>query len=182
MTSLGIKIITHENWMSPDPLMKNLVILENDKISIMSAGDWAISILKPKLSETVPLEIHKLFEVARGSMLYGYFFYPLFTLASEQLFRVAEAAISEKCKQITTDKIGKNTFKDKIDHLNKDKFFSDEEYTKWNSLRNLRNIASHPNEQKILPPGIALEFIFNISELINNLFTPMPDLTSTTDT
>lgn len=182
MTSLGIKIITHENWMSPDPLMKNLVILENDKISIMSAGDWAISILKPKLSETVPLEIHKLFEVARASMLYGYFFYPLFTLASEQLFRVAEAAISEKCKQITADKIGKNTFKDKVGRLNKDKLFSDEEYTKWNSLRNLRNIASHPNEQKILPPGIALEFIFNISELINNLFTPMPDLTSTTDT
>lgn len=182
MTNLGIKIITHENWMSPDPLMKNLVILENDKISIMSAGDWAISILKPKLSETVPLEIHKLFEVARASMLYGYFFYPLFTLASEQLFRVAEAAISEKCKQITADKIGKNTFKDKVGRLNKDKLFSDEEYTKWNSLRNLRNIASHPNEQKILPPGIALEFIFNISELINNLFTPMPDLTSTTDT
>lgn len=171
MTNLGIKIITHENWMSPDPLMKNLVMLQDDKISIMSAGDWAISILKPKLSETVPLEIHKLFEVARGSMLYGYFFYPLFTLAFEQLLRVAEAAISEKCRQITTDKIGNNTFKDKVDRLNKNKFFSDEEYTKWNSLRNLRNIASHPNEQTILPPGITIEFIFNISELINSLFT-----------
>ncbi|WP_293008862.1 hypothetical protein [Nitrosomonas sp.] len=171
MTNLGIKIITYENWMNPDPLMKNLVMLQDDKISIMSAGDWAISILKPKLSETVPLEIHKLFEVARGSMLYGYFFYPLFTLAFEQLLRVAEAAISEKCRQITTDKVGNNTFKDKIARLNKNKFFSDEEYTKWNLLRNLRNLASHPNEQAILPPGITLEFIFNISELINSLFT-----------
>ncbi|MDE2387610.1 MAG: hypothetical protein KGN35_00755 [Betaproteobacteria bacterium] len=171
MTNLGVKIITHENWMSPDPLMKSLITLQDDKISIMSTGDWAISILEPKLSETVPLEIHKLFEVARGSMLYGYFFYPLFTLAFEQLLRVAEAAISEKCRQITTDKIGNNTFKDKVDRLNKNKFFSDEEYTKWNSLRNLRNIASHPNEQTILPPGITIEFIFNISELINSLFT-----------
>ena len=139
MTNLGIKIITHENWMSPDPLMKNLAILQDGKISIMPAGDWAISILKPKLSETVPLEIHKLFEVARGSMLYGYFFYPLFTLASEQLFRVAEAAVSEKCKQVATDKISKSTFKDKVDRLNKDKLFSDEEYKKWNSLRETLN-------------------------------------------
>lgn len=171
MTNLGIKIITHENWMNPDPLMKNFVIRQDDKISIMSAEEWVISILTPKLSETVPLEIHKLFEVARGSMLYGYFFYPLFTLAFEQLLRVAEAAISEKCKQITTDKIGNKTFKDKVDRLNKNKLFSDEEYTKWNSLRNLRNVASHPNEQTILPPGITLEFIFIISELINSLFT-----------
>lgn len=182
MINLGIKVITHENWMNPDPLMKNLVMLQDNKILIMSAEDWVISILKPKLSETVPLEIHKLFEVARGSMLYGYFFYPLFTLASEQLFRVAETAINEKCKQITTDKIGNNTFKNKLDHLNKDNLFSDDEHTKWNSLRNLRNIASHPHEQTILPPGIALELISNISELINSLFTPIPDSTSTTDT
>ncbi len=182
MINLGIKVITHENWMNPDPLMKNLTMFQDNKISIMSAEDWVISILKPKLLETVPLEICKLFEVARGSMLYGYFFYPLFTLASEQLFRVAEAAISEKCKQITADKMGKKTFKDKVDRLNKDKLFSDEEYTKWSSLRNLRNMASHPNEQTILPPGIAFEFIVNISELINSLFTPIPDLTSTADT
>jgi hypothetical protein len=170
MNNLGIKIITHENWMDPDPLMRNLTMLQDSKVSIMSSEDWVISILTPKLSETVPLEIHKLFEVARGSMLYGYFFYPLFTLASEQLLRVAEAAISKKCKQITTDKIGKNTFKDKVDRLNKDRLFSDEEYSKWNSLRSLRNIASHPNQQTVLPPGIALELISEISFLINNLF------------
>lgn len=167
MTNLGIKIITHENWMNPDPLMKNLITHQD---SIMSAGDWAISILEPKLSETVPLEIHKLFEVARGAMLYGYFFYPLFTLAFEQLLRVAEAAISEKCRQITTNKIG-NNFKDKVDYLNKNKFFSDEEYTKWQSLRDLRNIASHPNEQTILSPGITIESISSISLLINKLYT-----------
>ncbi|MCC8996647.1 MAG: hypothetical protein LM517_06275 [Nitrosomonas sp.] len=169
MTNLGMKIITHENWMNRDPLMKNLIMLQDGKISIMSAGDWAILILEPKLSETVPLEIHKLFEVARGAMLYGYFFYPLFTLAFEQLLRVAEAAISEKCRQITTNKIG-NNFKNKVDYLNKNQFFSDEEYTKWQSLRNLRNIASHPNEQTILPPGITIECISNISGLINSLY------------
>jgi len=32
-----------------------------------------------------------MYEAARASMCYGYFFYPLYTLATQQLFRVAEA-------------------------------------------------------------------------------------------
>lgn len=173
MTQLGIKILTVENWMNSDPLMGNLVMLNNKMISIMSAEDWAVSILKPKLAKTVPIEILKLFEVARGSMVYGYFFYPLFTLALEQLLCVAEAAVSDKCKQIGARKSA-NTFQKKVAYLREANVLSEREYTQWDALRKLRNIASHPDEQTILPPGVTLEFVFDISLLINRLFAPKP--------
>lgn len=180
MTQLGIKILTLENWMNPDPLMGNLVMLDNNKLSIMSAEDWAVSILEPQLAETVPIEIRKLFEVARGSMLYGYFFYPLFTLAFEQLTRVAEAAVGEKCKQITASKSA-NTFQKRVAYLRKENVLSEEENAQWDALRNLRNIGSHPDQQTILPPGVTLGFVFGISGLINKLFAPKPNSALNTD-
>ena len=36
----------------------------------------------------------------RGAMVYGYFLYPLYVLGAEQLFRVAEAAVTLKCEQM----------------------------------------------------------------------------------
>ncbi|SDX46257.1 hypothetical protein SAMN05216333_1389 [Nitrosomonas oligotropha] len=104
-------------------------------------------------------------------MLYGYFFYPLFTLAYEQLLWVAEAAISEKCKLINTEKIN-STYKGKLDYLRKIGVLSDHEYDYWNSFRELRNMASHLEQQRILPPGVTLRFISDISEFINALFVP----------
>lgn len=141
---------------------------------MMSDEEWVESILKPELKNIVPLEIRKLFEVTRCSMLYGYFFYPLFTLAYEQLLRVAETAISKKCKQITVEKIGKNRLIDKLKYLKNTNNLTDEEFLQWNLLRELRNIASHPDQQTILPPGVSLRFLSDISELINALFSPKP--------
>lgn len=136
---------------------------------MMSNEEWVESILKAQLDErTVPSEICKLFEVARSSMLYGYFFYPLFTLAYEQLLRVAEASISEKCNQIGGKKI--KGFKGKLDYLWKIRILSDDEFHRWNLFRELRNAASHPEQQTILPPGVTLRFISDISESINALY------------
>ncbi len=163
ITNLGIKNVTYKNWLSSDPLMHQLM---------MSEEEWVESILKPRLDEkAVPLKICKLFEVARSSMLYGYFFYPLFTLAYEQLLRVAEAAISEKYKLTNAEKINLK-FKGRLDYLKKIGILSDDEYHRWNSFRELRNIASHPEQQTILPPGVTLRFISDISEFINALFVP----------
>ena len=173
---LGIKNLCLENWMSPDPLMRDLVKLnkENGIVSVMSGDDWALQILEPKLIETVPIEILRLFEVARGSMLYGYFFYPLFTVAYEQLTRVAETAITEKCRQIGASKSA-NTFAKRVDYLRNANVLSEEENAQWDAFRMLRNIASHPDQQTILPPGVTLEFVFNTSQLINRLFVAMPN-------
>lgn len=107
-------------------------------------------------------------------MLYGYFFYPLFTLACEQLTRVAEAAVTEKCKQIGASK-SVNTFQKRVAYLQKANVLSEVEYAQWGTLRSLRNIASHPDQQTILPPGITLGFVLEISSLINRLFLALPN-------
>lgn len=158
--------------MCPDPLMRDLVMLNNDNgsaVSIMSANDWAVSVLEPKLADAVPIEIIKLFEVARGSMLYGYFFYPLYTLALEQLYRVAEAAVTAKCDQISASNSAK-VFKKKLDYLRKQKVMSDPVHAQWILIRELRNIACHPKQQTILPPGIVLGMLFQITDGVNRLF------------
>ena len=156
--------------MNPDPLMCNsFAINENETLYIMNADDWARSILEPTLNDEVPIEIRKLFEVARGSMLYGYFFYPLFTLAEEQLYRVGEAAIKTKCDQENVPKSRKD-FKNKLEYLLKKKKITQLEYEDWETIRKLRNISSHPNEQTILPPGCVIESLNFIADKVNSLF------------
>lgn len=164
---LGFKSLCLDNWMLPDPLMNNLVMLKNGVVSNMSANDWAIPIFEPKLTDNVPSDILKLFEVARGLMLYGYFFYPIYTMAYEQLTRIAETSINHKCKEMGYTK-PKGAFAQKIDWLEKNAVISDKK--KWHDIRELRNKASHPNDQTIITPNMAIDFLETITECINSLY------------
>jgi hypothetical protein len=56
--------------------------------------------LEPILCKETPKDIINLFEVARGCLLYGYFYYPLYTIGIENLYRVLEGAVSRKCKSL----------------------------------------------------------------------------------
>src|SRR5262249_39654732 len=96
-----IKKIKIYNWIGPKDIAR--LFVDMNGIS-MSGHDWANHILKPALSGNVPIDVKELFEVARGAMLYGYFFYPLYALADEQLSRVAEAAITHKCLELSAPK------------------------------------------------------------------------------
>jgi hypothetical protein len=58
----------------------------------------------------VPLNIRKLFETARGNLIYSLMFYPLLTLGAEQLFRVLETSASAKCKEVNASPNQTKTF------------------------------------------------------------------------
>lgn len=61
-THFGFKRITAENWQEADiPRLFGLTTLDN----------WIEAHLQPQLGANVPQEIASLFEVARGSMIYG---------------------------------------------------------------------------------------------------------------
>ena len=49
-------------------------------------------ILEINLNDNVDIEIKRLYEVARGAMIYGFFLYPLYWFGCEQMFRIAETA------------------------------------------------------------------------------------------
>ena len=171
MTKFGFKKITQSNWLEPDPVLRGFVRISPDGRSQGLTGDDYLNlILNPKLLESVPTEVQILFGVARGAMVYAYFFYPLYTLAAEQLFRVAESAIGHECKALGAPR-SKCTLKKKIEWLIDQGTIPESELSRWEAIRGLRNAASHPDRQSIFTPGGAIGLLEGITEQINSLFS-----------
>jgi len=162
MSKLPFKEIDAQNWLTPDPVVLHFGGMER-------ITDYVEAVLAPRLSRNVPDDIQKLFEVARGAVLYGYLFYPLYTLGMEQLFRVGETAVASKSDQLGVPK-DKKTFSDRIDWLAERGVFDRGEFSAWHTLRRLRNSASHPDNQSIVTPGSAIGILGAVAEDINTLF------------
>lgn len=173
MTNLGFKNLTVDNWLEPDKVSSSFVRISpvDGQAHPIAGNEWVCDILKPTLVESVPTEIRALFEVARGALVYGYFFYPLYTLAGEQLFRVAEAAVTLKCKAMGAPRSSTRTFEDKLKYLTSNKVVPEKERETWHAIRQLRNIASHPERQSIFPPGPVIGILERTAERINSLFS-----------
>ena len=170
MHKYGFKEITQENWLEPDKVSISFVHITPDgELHPTEGSDWLQYILDPTLSKAVPSDVRKLYEVARGALVYGYFFYPLYTLASEQLFRVVEAAVVHKCFQKGAPQ-GKMTFGQGLNYLLQVNALTKKEKPDWLRLKELRDWASHPQSQTILPPGMAIGMLEQIAERINSLF------------
>jgi hypothetical protein len=130
---------------------------------------WVFDLVQSALDPAVPLNIRRLFEIARGTLVYSLMFYPLLTLGTEQMFRVFETSLSTKCIDLSAPvKIA--TFVDKIDWLTTLGAISVEDKGRWSAIRKLRNEASHPKDQNIFPPSEALPHVDAAIELINRLF------------
>jgi hypothetical protein len=123
----------------------------------------------PALSVATPEDVQRLLETARGAMCYGYFFYPLFTLAAQQLFRVVEAAVAAKCAAMAPGKKLK-TFDQGISFLETQGVVTAADATRLHLLRRLRNEASHPRRQDVFTPGMALDAVSVTAQFVNKLF------------
>jgi hypothetical protein len=170
VTKFGFKEITPSNWLEPDGVLRGFVRMSSEgHFQPITSDDYLRDILSPKLLESVPADVQALFEVARGAMAYGYFFYPLYTLAAEQLFRVAEAAIAHKCKALGVPK-SRKTFEKRTCWLVDKGVIPSSELVRWDATRELRNAASHPESQSILTPGNAIGILEMVAGQINSLF------------
>jgi hypothetical protein len=168
---VNVKIVTSDNWLEPDPTSAILMKIDKGIPSSMTGEDWVELFSAPQLSENVPENVRELFEVARGSFAYGYYFYPLATLACEQLFRVVETALTEKCKASRAPKGKTNSFEKKIKYLFDSGFISNVESESLHGFRKMRNVASHPERQLKFPIGILYPFLEKITEITNKLFS-----------
>ena len=170
MTDRRFKELTLENWLEPDPVTRLFVGFSPDEPPRpMTGDDWARQILAIHLSDAVPEEVHRLFEVACGAILYGYFFYPLYTLGLEQMPRVAEAAVAHRCANVGAPP-SVDRFARRLTWLRDQGVLSDDEHARWNVVRDFRNLASHPQDQTIVTPGMAINIAHGIVGLINSLF------------
>jgi hypothetical protein len=162
----GLKRLTVENWLTIDPAWYGVVMSSS---SPDHAEGWVFDLVRNDLNANVPPTIRGLFEVARGSLVYSVMFYPLLTLGTEQLFRVLEAALSLKCVQMDAPaKV--RTFEKRIDWLAESGVLTAEQKSRWTGIRHLRNDASHPREQNIFGPAMALQIVELTLELVNALF------------
>jgi hypothetical protein len=160
----GFKRLSLENWLRVDPVWDAFGMSE-------SSEAWVHDLLKPNLDPVVPLPIRKLFETARGTVVYSLMFYPLLTIGTEQIFRVLEAAVTNKCIAMNAPSKVKRLFDKKIKWLSETGAIAQVQYIRWDTIRQLRNIASHPRDQNIFDPNMALRMLNDATELINELFT-----------
>ena len=170
----GFKRLSPQNWLEPEDLSFLVSINPiSGAAKSISRHDWAVRFLKPTLDPSIPRDVRALFEVARGAMLYGCFFYPLYTLAAEQVYRVHEAALAERCSQLGLTSVA--NFAGRVECLRNLGAISAMRFAQWDAVRNLRNFASHPSKQAILIPTQALMTLDIAVELIHDLFQVPPN-------
>lgn len=152
--------VTESNWLSPDR--------ENYMPLGITQDEWIAPFLQPQLNPSVPLNVVQAFEVARGCMIYCWFFYPLATLGAEQLARVGEVAMHERCRLAG----GRGTeFTAMASELMSLKVLSEEEFVRWRALAGLASDL-RPAGITIFDPGQAITALRSVTDLINGLFAP----------
>lgn len=173
-----MKKLTKVNWRALDPVISSGALvrlsLMDGSVKTMEPDDWAEYLLRPELSPFVPTEVRELFDVARGAMIYGLFFFPLFTLGLEQAFRVAEAATKMKAEAVGISLLTRGSrpkaFAALLDELHACGALSAADYTAWVGIRKLRNAGTHAEQMTILTPGVAVAQLSSLAETINRLF------------
>lgn len=171
-----MKIITAENWQEMDPMCEAFVALDtvNGQEQPFFPDYWLRIVFSPQIIDAVPEDIRKLFEVARGAMLYGYFYYPLFALGRDQLHRVADVALSTKYLaaggEEKTKKGGFHTLKHKINWLHSKGHLNDDACNEWEWVRDVRNEGTHRDFAGTYPPGPAVDALEETADRINRLF------------
>lgn len=167
---MRFKELTLANWDQPDPA--NAAFGQISRVvgpRKMTGGDWAREFLSVELGPHVPEQLTELFAVARGALLYGWFFYPMFLLGEDQLHRVLETAIKVRYAELGGPH-RRPTFKHAIDWLIQCKVIPPEDGERWDGARTMRNAASHPERQGAIAPGTVLRTLRETAHDINRLF------------
>lgn len=176
MEHLGFKRLDLTNWLQPDPAASQWVLVSRADGSTrqINGDDYLHRVFARDLSSQIPIDVRRLFEVARATLAYGYLFYPLFTLATEQLFRVVEAGVRLRC-DIAQTPAKVRTYEKRIEWLAAQHIVSEAARERLHNLRHLRNESSHPERQSIYPPGLAISFLETVAETLEELFNSLPN-------
>ena len=171
----GFKKLSVENWRQADPANGNFVRRSEltGEILAMEEDDWARQFLAVELKGHVPVEIRDLFAIARGAMIYGWFFYPLFRLGEEQLYRLTETAL-RRCYGNLGGPKRQPTFTQAVDFLVGRRVIPSDDRERWEAARKLRNAVSHPERASVMPPGAVLGMLKVNAHDINRLFARCP--------
>jgi hypothetical protein len=102
-------------------------------------------------------------------MICSWHFYPLATLGFEQMTRVGELSIHERCEMHHKSA---GNFSNNLKLLVTAGIISSDDEMRWRATRDLRNDRSHPKRMMLIDPGQAVWSLHSFAELINKLFPP----------
>lgn len=164
------KRLTPANLLEPDPvsLIGGTLRFASFDVPTPPWPERLRIVLHPRLSASVSTDVVALFETAQAAMAYGYYFYPLYALGTEHLFRAFEAAVTLRAIREGHSKKHAG-LTETIRWLTNRGILSQESAAALKPLIVLRNEASHPKHQTILTPGMAIKLLDNIAAEINGL-------------
>ena len=167
-----VKQLTVDNWLAVDPIIASGIFvrlgLADRTVAELTSDDWTARLLEVHVSPAVPNAVRDQVEIARGAMIYGSLFYPLFTLGLEQLFRVSEAAVRAKAVQLGLSNDG--TYYEILANLRTGNVLTESDHDAWSHIRQFRNATTHARDAMILAPGAAIGMFAGIVGSINQLF------------
>lgn len=170
MERMDSKRLTAENFLLPDPLTGEFTGRDGDgREHRLSAVDWAHEILVIGLDEAVPEAARNRFELARGILLYGYFWYPLWVQGTVEALRGAEVALEAACEAEHGAK-RLSTAESRIEWLEKKDVLDAEEACTWMSLVRVRDALAEARQTPMLTPGRSLEILDTVAHVVNGLF------------
>lgn len=101
----------------------------------------------------------------------------LYARENEQVYRVLEAALSQKCEELGLSRRA-DRFGDVIDRLFESGHLSAQRHGQWHAVRRLGNASSHAGRQILIDPTMAGRGMRTAAELIDDLFKPQPPVDS----
>lgn len=171
---MGFKQLTVENFDRRDETNDAFAKLNlaTGEVAPVTGQDRARAFLSVEMGAHVPQEVRDLFAVARGTMLYGEFFYPLYTLGDQQMHRVTDAAAHHRYLQLGGEVKGGRlpSFHRRIQWLIAEGAIPQDQQTRWDAYRGLRNIASHADFQQLHTPSDAYTSCELVAASVDDLF------------
>lgn len=166
------KELSLENILEFDPIFKISGMWSDDpeqfKQRVRKRVEETLSV---KLSERVALPVRSMFEALKGAMVYGFYFRPIFSLASSQCHFIEDAALYHRCKQLGIDP--PDDYTRRVNRLVEAGVIPKYELFLWRTKENLRNYAAHRTEHSMMWPFNDLYKIKLLAWDLERLYTPI---------
>ena len=163
----GFKLVDETNVLIPDDVFKALVTIDEDGPRPVAPADTMQALQEVRLEKSVPLNVRRAFQMALGAMAYAYWYYPLLTLAAQQILRVADFASDIFARERGMDL--QYSLAARLKALAKDGAVDELQLRRWEGIRRLRNSATHPSFQQIWGPAQAIDVARAVADAINTL-------------
>jgi len=165
---LGFKIPSVDSILDPD-LISDALISDDDGTQDKLTPAYILHAIESiQLDAAVPLEVRRSFQMALGAMIYGYWYYPLYTLVSQQILRVGDFALDYFARTVGVAK--PLPISARIRELYDAGLLSLEDRDHWEAIRRLRNSVAHPASTQIWPLSHAID----VAQLVAGAIAVLP--------